>query len=418
MITEEAQPYPVAGQDFGDWVAGHLSLSYYKESMPIMKKEHRRYHQKVVCFFLSLGLGGIILLLGGCGPRTVKIGFIGGLSGYYADLGIAGRNGLRLALEEANKNKEMAGVVFQLIAEDDKQDPEEARRAYKRLVASHVVAIVGPMTSSMAMAIVPEANGGTIPLISPTVSTPDLNGKDDMFLRVVAPSTQEAQVLASLAVQEGYHRALVVFDSTNQAFSENMVRNFVLQFETEWRQKQEPFWVQPIRYDPREEKARQSVVEAVQQNGPEVVVFITTSIDTALLAQYLRKAGFAVPLLGTGWGMSQALIENGGAAVEGMRFCIPFNPNATALEWRRFKDLYLEKYGVIPDFAASQGYLAGRVVVEALKRGEPRSIKENILKIKEFQGPQGTIRFDSYGDPTTELHVLEIRNGQFVTLKR
>ncbi|WP_165910465.1 ABC transporter substrate-binding protein [Treponema sp. J25] len=383
-----------------------------------MKKEKCGYHQKVVRFFLYLGLGGIILLLVGCGLRTVKIGFIGGLSGYYADLGIAGRNGLRLALEEANKNKEMAGVVFQLIAEDDRQDPEEARRTYKRLVASHVVAIVGPMTSSMAMAIVPEANGGTIPLISPTVSTPDLSGKDDMFLRVVAPSTQEAQALASLAVEEGYHRALVVFDASNEAFSGTIVRNFIRTYEEGCKEKNESARVESLRYVPREEKSHQSIVEAARQHRPEVILLITTSIDTALLAQHLRRAGLAVPLLGTGWGMSQALIENGGAAVEGMRFCVPFNPLATNPEWLTFKERYLETYGVSPDFAASQGYLAGRILVEALKRGSARHIKENILQIKEFQGPQGKISFDPYGDPVTELHILEVRNGQFVTSKR
>jgi branched-chain amino acid transport system substrate-binding protein len=116
--------------------------------------------------------------------------------------------------------------------------------------------------------------------------------------------------------------------------------------------------------------------------------------------------------------MSQALIENGGAAVEGMRFCVPFNPLATNPEWLTFKERYLETYGVSPDFAASQGYLAGRILVEALKRGSARHIKENILQIKEFQGPQGKISFDPYGDPVTELHILEVRNGQFVTSKR
>lgn len=384
-----------------------------------MKKESqkRRPRRGFPLFPLGIVLGilGGLGVLAGCRPREIRIGFIGGLSGYYADLSIAGRNGLRLALEEANKNREMGGSSFHLIAQDDKQDPEEARRAYKKLVEDRVVAIVGPMTSSMAMAILPDANKEGIPLISPTVSTPDLSGQDDVFIRVVAPSTQEARALASLAVEEGYRRVLVVFDASNEAFSATIMRNFIMFYEREWQKKNEKVSGTSLRYNPAEKQGGQSFLEQIRQYQPDALLLVATSIDTALLAQHIRKAGFSVPLLGTGWGMSQALVENGGAAVEGMRFCVPFNPLSTNPEWLTFKERYLETYGVPPDFAASQGYLAGRILVEALKRGGPRHIKENILKIKEFQGPQGKISFDPYGDPVTELHVLEVRNGQFVT---
>ncbi|MCX7656031.1 MAG: ABC transporter substrate-binding protein, partial [Treponemataceae bacterium] len=91
-------------------------------------------------FYLIVGLLVVFIVEVSCSPRPIKIGFIGGLSGYYADLGIAGRNGLRLALEEANREGGIDGHPLQLLTNDDKQDPQEARRSYKALVAEGVIA--------------------------------------------------------------------------------------------------------------------------------------------------------------------------------------------------------------------------------------------------------------------------------------
>ena len=42
-------------------------------------------------------------ILGGCAPpEPYRIGFLGGISGRYADLGIGGRNGAALAIEMRN----------------------------------------------------------------------------------------------------------------------------------------------------------------------------------------------------------------------------------------------------------------------------------------------------------------------------
>jgi branched-chain amino acid transport system substrate-binding protein len=48
-------------------------------------------------------LCGCFTLLGGCGPtEPIRLGFLGGLSGRVADLGGAGRDGVQLAIEQAN----------------------------------------------------------------------------------------------------------------------------------------------------------------------------------------------------------------------------------------------------------------------------------------------------------------------------
>ncbi|MFQ3548041.1 MAG: ABC transporter substrate-binding protein, partial [Termitinemataceae bacterium] len=76
------------------------------------------------CFFLSF-------LIGSCSPRPIKVGFIGGLSGFNSDLGIAGRNGATLAIEAINTSGGIRGKKLQLIVKDDQQNPETAQRVFK-----------------------------------------------------------------------------------------------------------------------------------------------------------------------------------------------------------------------------------------------------------------------------------------------
>lgn len=52
---------------------------------------------------LSLPLA-LACVLGGCAPpEPIRLGFIGGVSGRVADLGIGGRNGAALAIEIATR---------------------------------------------------------------------------------------------------------------------------------------------------------------------------------------------------------------------------------------------------------------------------------------------------------------------------
>ena len=65
-----------------------------------------------------------------CSPKEpVKIGFLGGVSGRVADLGIAGRNGALLAVEMRNKAGGLNGRTVELLVEDDQQDAEQAKAA-------------------------------------------------------------------------------------------------------------------------------------------------------------------------------------------------------------------------------------------------------------------------------------------------
>ncbi len=151
----------------------------------------------------------------------VKLGFVGGLTGTLSDFGIAGRNGVILAVAEANKRGGINGRQVVLITRDDKNDPEVARAVDRELIEEGVVAIIGHMTSTMTMAAVPLINSQKIVLISPTASTDDLTGIDDYFFRTRLPTRSETDHISEyLTAKIELKRVAVVYDISNKAFSE------------------------------------------------------------------------------------------------------------------------------------------------------------------------------------------------------
>ncbi len=357
----------------------------------------------------------LVFLFLSCTPRPIPVGFMGGLSGFSSDLGISGRNGALLAIDAINKAGGIKGRPLRLIIRDDKQDPEVARKVFQELVANKVVAIIGPMTSGIAQAVIPLANEAVIPLISPTASSPDFSGLDDYFIRLTTPNTTEAYELARVSVSRGALKPCIIDDRSNQSFARPLGDTYTAEYKRLMASQQQSAVVVRYPYDSQNETSTEMLLHALEQYQPDIVLFTTNSMDTALLAQQIRQKGFTMPYLGTGWAMSQSLLENGGFAVEGMIFTVPFNPQSEQIAWREFKTIYHETYGKEADFGAGQGWLAVQALAEGLKRGGSRKLKQSMID-KHYEGLQVPIYIDPYGDPVIPFQQITIQGGKFIRI--
>jgi branched-chain amino acid transport system substrate-binding protein len=103
-------------------------------------------------------------------PNQIKIGLMGTFTGPLELQGIDMRDGALLALDEARRIKERKGQAFELIVADDRGNPDEAIKQAKRLIEKDKVsAILGPVNSTCALALVPAVSEAGIPMI--TLST-------------------------------------------------------------------------------------------------------------------------------------------------------------------------------------------------------------------------------------------------------
>ena len=356
----------------------------------------------------------VALSMTGCSDKDpLKIGFLGGVSGRVADLGIDGRNGVTLALEMRNAAGGIDGRALQLLSEDDGQDMAQAKAGLNRLIAHKVEAVIGPMTSAMAVAVVPLANASKMLLISPTVTTNSLSGKDDYFLRVISSTTAYAQKSADYHYKkQGSRRMAVIYDLRNQAYTESWFNDYRQTFEAMGGHIEVA-----VSFLSSNEIQFDELASQVLSREIDGVLILANSVDTALIAQQLRLRNQAIRINSSEWAATERLLELGGEAVEGMIFAQFIDRNSTRPGFVAFRRAYRERFGHETGFAGLTGYDAANVLFDALaKRKSGQSLKQVILQQREFEGAQSLLVFDDSGDASRETFLTTIRDGAFQRL--
>ncbi|MFH1034409.1 MAG: ABC transporter substrate-binding protein [Pseudomonadota bacterium] len=363
----------------------------------------------------GLLLLGLTALGTACGqPPPWRLGFLGGLSGRVADLGVDGRNGAMLAVERQNAAGGVGGRSLELIARDDGQEPEMARRATSELLGLGVEAIIGPMTSSMAMAALPLLKDTPTVMVSPTVTTTQLMGLDDNFLRVISTTADYAGKSARYQRQrQGRSRAAVIYDLDNASYTQSWLDDFQRAFEHLGGQV-----VKTLPYTSGDDRTFLPAARELLAAGPDLVVAVTNAVDAALICQQVRRLDPRMPLAMSEWASTERFLELAGAAAEGV--CVPqfLNRNDTSERYQAFRRDYQRRFGQDPGFGALAGYDAARVVIETLSRRQAgQGLKEAVIALKSFQGLQQVINIDQYGDADRATYITEIRDGQYLTLE-
>ncbi len=369
-----------------------------------------------------LGLGGLVFLAIGftiifsaCGKNEpVQLGFIAGLSGRVADLGVAGRNGVMLAIEQKNAQGGIDGRPVELIVRDDQQNPDIVKKMTQELLNQNVRLIIGPMTSSMAMAAVPMVNQARVCMLSPTCTTTYLLDTDDFFLRVI--STTKDYATKSAAYQSnalGKRKAVAIYDLKNKAYTESWLHNFKETFE---QLGGKVIKISPFKSG--DDIVFYDNVNELLKSEPDLFVIITNAVDAALICQQIRKISDHVNIAMAEWASTERFVELAGSAAEGVYVAQFLDRNDSSVKYQAFRKAYLDRFGQEPGFAGIAGYDAGIVVLAALsdqKKGE--HIKDTIIRKKTFKCVQETITINEFGDANRKTFVSIIKDGQYVTLE-
>jgi len=353
-------------------------------------------------------------LLAGCSKEEpVKLGFVGGLTGRIADLGISGRNGSTIAVEEWNRRGGVNGRPVVLLIADDKQDPVVAKSAVTELLDQGVFAVVGHMTSAMSVTTLPLFNQRQIVLLSPTTTTEDLTAKDDYFFRVCEGNERYARQLATvLTNNQGIKRIAVIYDLGNKAYSESYLNGFRRAFSEAGGRLTDA-----VSYVSGPEVGFLDLAKRTLTTHPDGILMICNAVDTALLAQQFKKIAPRLALATSPWGATERLISLGGQAVEGMTLQQYFDRENTTPTYLAFRRAYNERFGEEPGFASVAAYDATNLLLTAMSRcQQPRELKDKLLAIGKFAGIQDPIIIDRFGDASRTIYSLVVRDGKFVTL--
>ncbi|MCP4598018.1 ABC transporter substrate-binding protein [Neptuniibacter sp.] len=359
-------------------------------------------------------LSGLLLLIGCSDPEPIKIGFIGGTSGRVADLGIAGRNGFLLAVEQQNKRGGIDGHPIEVILKDDQQNPEVAKKGISELLNANVDAVIGPMTSAMAMATVDQMNKAETVMMACTVTTDKLTALDDYFLRPLSAINSHSAKAAKLLTNKHpeVSQLTIVIDLGNEAYTRDWANGFNSEFTKNASKK-----VISETFASSNDTDFSSLADSIIGTSPEAVVLVMNSVDAALLNKQLKQIKPNLVMLAAEWAGTERLIELGGSYVEGLYVAQYINRESETPRFIKFKNEYLQRFQQEPGFPAMYCYNSATMVMAALKqRKSGHSLKQSLLALNNFQGVQGVVAMDRFGDTQSITYMTQIKNGQFVVM--
>lgn len=364
----------------------------------------------VAVLLVLLVVGTLIFLLPSRSrDRALKIGAILPLTGDSATYGTALKKGMDLALE-LDKQGGIDGRPLTIIYEDDAGKPATGVSAFTKLVsADSVPMVIGAMFSAVTLAIAPVAERDRVVLLSPTSSAVELTKAGDYIFRIYPSDTYDGIFLADFASTSLKARAVATIHL--QVASISAITQV---FRHEFESRGGRITVSEA-YQEGDTDFRSQLLKASRDN-PDLIFIPGYLKEMATLLRQAKELGLGARFLTISTFYDPKILELAGNAAEGVLFSPPaFDPKSTSPEMQRFVSAFQSKFGAEPDILAGYGYDAVNVAAVGLGRGgaTPDDIKRNLYGIRDYPGVTGKTTFDSNGDVTKELRMLQVRNGQF-----
>lgn len=371
-------------------------------------------HRKI---FIPILLSLFLLSFISCNRQEktpIKIGFTGTLTGHTAVVGAACRDSVLLAVEQFNQNGGLNGRKVELVIEDLKQNKDIAQTVVKKFKEMKIPVVVGPMFSSMALAVAGTATEDGPVFISPTASTTALNDRDDSLLRLYPPSNVAAKRMADHVADKSLMTISIICDTNNSAFTEDWRNHFVEEYLARGGKI-----LDSVSYR-HEDVSYKNLIASLVPRKPSAFLILSNAIETAMFCQQLRILNQSVPVFASEWSMTEGLIQMGGKSVEGVEFFHVLDASSSAERYLDFLASFQNRYMTTPSYPAILAYDAITIALKGLELGARTGaeFKNVLLQQKSFNTLQTSIRFDSYGEVQRALFLNTVKNGRIVSAEK
>jgi branched-chain amino acid transport system substrate-binding protein len=345
---------------------------------------------------------------GGGEATTIKIGFMGDLTGENSAIVIPPRNGAQMAFDEYNaKNPQ---VKIEMIPYDSQGKPEQATSLVQKAIGTDkIVGLIGPAFSGESKAVGKQLDEGKIPSVSPSATNPGLaqNGWK-YWHRVVANDDDQGPAIANFLVKAKSPKTAFVI-SDDQEYSVGIASAVDKTF------KEKGVQTQTDKFS-KDASDYSSTVGKVKAAAPDVIFYGGYYAQLGKLLKQLRDGGVTAPVAsGDGSLDAQLVTAAGKPAAEGAVVGCPCNiPSSTVEgELKNFFDKYKSKFNVDPAIYSTEGYDAATAFIKAAEAGNTTGEKINdFIRTVNFEGISKPIKFKENGEPdANEIFVYQVKDG-------
>lgn len=296
--------------------------------------------KKIVRSLLATSVVGLLLSSTGVfADHTVKIGWIGPLSGWGTAGGTAIMRGTELAIDHINMQGGIDGHKLELVTRDSEAKPEKAITVARELIdRQEVYALIGKFDSSSAKALNPVIHERGVPMmLSIAAATKNIEYERDpnFMFRTSGADHFIAEFLVNFVMKEyGAKKIAIGYEDTGYGFGGRDDITKAL----------ENLGMEPaakVKFSrPDTDMTAQALV--VKNSGADVVILYSIAKADAMMIRSLDKVGAKIPVV-CAWAASSPELP---------KFAGPLGEGVTVMQTYSFMDRNLDDLGkkVAADF--------------------------------------------------------------------
>jgi branched-chain amino acid transport system substrate-binding protein len=344
-----------------------------------------------------------LILLNGCSKKedTIKIGVVLPLSGELASFGKTVLNGIELGVNGYNLSNNSLKVM--LVIEDSKASATVAVNAVNKLIdVNKVNIIIGDLTSSATLAMVPITQKNKTILLSPTASNPTLSNSSEYFFRVWPSDNYSGFAAASYSYGTlGKRNAAVIYINNDYGLGLKEVFNSTFTQLGGHVLLTEAYTSDRIDF--------KNILSKIKKQNVDLLYVPGHPYGIARVAKQSIEIGFKTTIISDVAAEDKEFIPLAGNAAEGLYFVTPaFDVNSKDSIIANFVYRYKKEYTEIPDIHAVKGYEAVTVILKGIQNNITTSEEiKKYLRDNKFDCITGILAFDKNGDIQATMAIKE-----------
>jgi branched-chain amino acid transport system substrate-binding protein len=366
--------------------------------------------RKVLLFLVSsLVIGLILSPYVWSKTKTIKVGINAPLTGDIPKVGEGTKYAAQMWLEDIKSagGLEVGGKKYpvELVIEDNESKAESAVKVNTKMITQdEVMVIVGPQASSQAIPAGEVANNYKTPMISPWSTNPDTTKNRPFIFRGCFLDPFQGPVAANFIKEEfGFTKAAVLYDVAS-----DYPKGLAEFFKEAWEKANGAGSVVAFESFTTKDVDFSSQLTKIIKSGAEVLFTPQYYNEVALIVPQAHELGWNKPIMGSdSWGSAET-VELCGKDCYGLFFSTHYAAAGAKGATKAFIDRYNKKYGYVPDDVGALTWDALRIVQKAIQsygkitgnaEKDRKGIRDELAKIKEFDGITGKMTFTEDGDP-------------------
>lgn len=349
--------------------------------------------------------------------KDIIIGFSAPLTGPQSHYGEDYKEGVQMAIEEANaQNLTINGAPakFVLMTEDDAADPKQATQVAERFVDKGVAGVIGHFNSGTTIPASKIYEENNIPNVSMATSPVLTQQGFKTVFRSMTSDSQQGLVLGSYAVKKlGYKTIGIIDDRT--AYGQGLADEF------EKSAKAAGATILPRQYTNDKATEFQSVLTTFKDQQPDVIFYGGADPQAAPMVVQMKRLGIKSQFLSGEMTKNPNFIKVAGENAEGVMASLAGVPLKDLPKGPEFETKYKAKYNKDVQVYSPYGYDGTWAMINAMKEANSSKPADYLPKLAATNMAGITSNNFSYDDKgdlkDVAVTVYKVEKGAWVPVE-